>query len=146
MKKRNSRPIKTLKELEEQEEKDWRHLKIWGTVLTFLIVVCLLFLLATSMSSCTSQSANAQTYNGELRQDTTELRAIIRAYNHLIHQIWIDKPNYFEEALMESNEFLELNDLLYSQWEDTFKFYDEDDSIRYHQNWMSGDGRWPYED
>lgn len=143
---KNHRSIKTLQEIKEQEEKNWRALKIWGTVLTFFVVVCLLFLLASAMSSCSSRPANAQTYYRSLQKDTTELRQIIRAYNHLIHQIWIDKPNYFEEALMESDEFLELNDLLYSQWEDTFKFYNEEDSIRYHQNWMSGDGRWPYEE
>ena len=142
---KKNRPIKTLQEIEEQDKKNWNALRRWGTFMIFVIVVILLFLLSATMSSCNSQSANAQTYNGSLRQDTTELRAIIRAYNHLIHEIWLDKPNYFEEALMESNEFLELNDLLYSQWEDTFKFYNEEDSIRYHRNWMSGDGRFEYE-
>ena len=144
--KRSSRPIKTLKELEEQDKKNWNALRRWGTFMVFIVVVILLFLLSATMSSCSHQPANAQTYYRGLQKDTTELRQIIRAYNHLIHQIWIDKPNYFEEALMESDEFLELNDLLYSQWEDTFKFYNEEDSIRYHQNWMSGDGRWPYEE
>lgn len=143
---KNHRPIKTLQEIKEQEEKNWRALKIWGTVLTFFVVVCLLFLLASAMSSCSSRPANAQTYYRSLQKDTTELRQIIRAYNHLLHQIWIDKPNYVEEALMESDEFMELNDLLYSQWEDTFQFYNEDDSITYHRNWITGDGRWPYEE
>lgn len=143
---KNHRTIKTLREIKEQEEKNWNSLKRWGTFLIFVLIVCLLFLLASAMSSCPSRPANAQSYYRGLQKDTTELRQIIRAYNHLLHQIWIDKPNYFEEALMESDEFMELNDLLYSQWEDTFQFYNENDSIRYHRNWITGDGRWPYEE
>lgn len=144
--KRNSRAIKTLREIEEQDKKNWNALKRWSTFLVFVLIVCLLFLLSTTMYSCASRPANAQSYYRGLQKDTTELRAIIRAYNHLVHQIWIDKPNYFEEALMESNEFMELNDLLYSQWGDTFEFYNEDDSIRYHRNWITGDGRFEYEE
>lgn len=144
--KRNNRPIKTLIEIKEQDKKNWNALKKWSTFLVFVIVVCLFLLLASTMYSCASRPASAQTYHGGLKKDTTELRAIIRAYNHLVHQIWLDKPNYFEEALMESDEFMELNDLLYSQWGDTFRFYNEDDSIRYHRNWTTGDGRFEYEE
>lgn len=140
-----NRKIKTLKELEEDEKKNWNRLKIYGAVIIFFIVVLLLFLLPATMSSCSSRPVHAQAHY-EFRQDTTELRAIIRAYNHLLHRVWIDKPNYCEEALMETEEFMELNDLMFSQWEDTFDFYNEADSIEYHRNWMTGDGRWPYEE
>jgi len=135
-----NRKIKTLKELEEDEKKDWNRLKIYGAVIVFFIVVLLLFLLQATMSSCSSRPVHAQAHY-EFRQDTTELRAIIRAYNHLLHRVWIDKPNYCEDALCETPEFIELNDLLYSQWEDTFTFYNEQDSIDYHYNWRTGDGR-----
>ena len=139
MKKRNNRPIKTLQEIEKEQEMDWKYLKLWGIVVIFAILILLSFLLSTT-TSCT-RPVNAAEYTYVAKEDTTQLRAIIRAYNHLLHVVWIDKPNYVEDALCETPEFIELNDLLYSQWEDTFMFYNEQDSIDYHHNWRTGDGR-----
>lgn len=136
---KKSRPIKTLQEIEKEQEMDWKYLKLWGIVVIFAILILLSFLLSTT-TSCT-RPVNAAEYTYVAKEDTTQLRAIIRAYNHLLHRVWIDKPNYCEDALCETPEFIELNDLLYSQWEDTFTFYDEQDSIDYHHNWRTGDGR-----
>lgn len=59
---------------------------------------------------------------------------IIRAYNHLLHQVWLDKPTYVEECLVESDAFCELDELL-GDWGDTFQFYNQEDSIAYELNW-----------
>ena len=136
--------LKTLAEIEKEQEKDWKYLKLWGIVIIFAIIILLSFLLSTA-TSCT-RPVNAAEYPYVAKEDTTQLRAIIRAYNHLLHRVWIDKPNYCEDALCETPEFQELNDLMFSQWEDTFSFYDTQDSIEYYRNWKSGDGRFDYED
>lgn len=67
----------------------------------------------------------------------------LRAYNHLLHRIWVDKPNYVEDVLVEYDEFIVLDSLMNGHWQDTFEFYDEGDSIQYHENWESGDGLYP---
>ena len=112
----------------------WDNVKIFIVGVLFTVAMLILIFLASALSSCTSHAQSMP--RQELREDTTELRAIIRAYNHVLHRIWIDKPNYVEDVLTESDEFVELNSLLYSQWEDTFDFYNEQDSIDYHWNWI----------
>ena len=59
----------------------------------------------------------------------------LRAYNHLLHQVWLDRPSYVEDVLSEYDEFITLDSLLNGHWEDTFEFYNETDSIRYHNSW-----------
>lgn len=73
------------------------------------------------------------------RNDIKWYEETLRAYNHLLHQIWIDKPNYVEDVLTEYDAFVTLDSLLNGHWEDTFEFYDSKDSILYHQNWENGD-------
>ena len=58
----------------------------------------------------------------------------LRAYNHLLHRVWIDKPSYVEDCLTETNEWYVLDSLMNSHWEDTFEFYNEEDSLSYHLN------------
>ena len=60
----------------------------------------------------------------------------LRAYNHLLHQVWLDRPSYVEDVLSEYDEFITLDSLLNGHWEDTFEFYNTQDSIEYHQNWF----------
>lgn len=56
----------------------------------------------------------------------------MRAYNNLLHRVWIDRPGYVEEVLSETREFVVLDSLLNSDWDDIFIFYDVKDSIDYH--------------
>lgn len=60
----------------------------------------------------------------------------LRAYNHLLHRIWIDRPNYVEDVLCETDEFWVLDSLMNGHWEDTFEFYNTQDSVDYHENWF----------
>lgn len=43
---------------------------------------------------------------------------IIRAYEKLLHEVWLDKPSYVEDALMEGDAFIELDELLDGEWDD----------------------------
>lgn len=62
---------------------------------------------------------------------------IIRAYGNLLHEIWLDKPSYVEDALMEGDAFIELDELLDGEWGDVFVLRNKKDSIEYHNNWNS---------
>ena len=54
--------------------------------------------------------------------------------NDLLHRVWIDRPTYVEDALMESEEFAYADSLRESDWEDTFEFWNDSDSIAYYKN------------
>jgi hypothetical protein len=67
-------------------------------------------------------------------------KELVHAYGLVLHRVWIDRPCYTEDALMETSEFAELQNLLdEEQYHDIFKFYDEEDSIEYHDNWNTND-------
>ena len=63
-----------------------------------------------------------------------DYQKLMRAYNNLLHRVWIDRPGYVEEVLSETREFVVLDSLLNSDWDDIFIFYDVKDSIDYHHN------------
>lgn len=111
------------------------------------MVVTVLFCMCIILNSCKScgNTANAYTqskndaimaleYKNQLYGD------MLRAYNHLLHRIWLDNPTYVEEVLTESDEFCTLDGMLGSNWEDTFQFYNEEDSLSYYMNWDKKDG------
>lgn len=144
--KRNNRPIKTLQEIEKEQEKEWKMLKYTIAVFVAIVTIILILSIPFMFSSCTQPVKADNAGRVSVFEENSELRAIIVAYNHVLHRVWIDRPNYVEDALMETDEFQELNDLMFSQWEDTFSFYNEEDSIEYHRNWKSGDGRFDYDE
>lgn len=113
----------------------------------FAMALTLITFCTCSLVSCTSCRNTA---NADTRQEKDALMALeyknqlyghmLRSYNHLLHRIWLDNPTYVEEVLTESDEFAQLDDLMGGEWEDTFQFYDAEDSITYHMNWDSTDG------
>ena len=84
-----------------------------------------------AIAAMLDEKEQAIKYLEKRNQYTSDL---VRAYNHLVHRVWLDKPNYVEDVLTETDEFCEVNDLLSGNWADTFEFYDEKDSIEYHHN------------
>lgn len=112
-----------------------------------MIVFALLFCMCNALVSCKSCSNTANTYTQSKNDAIMALEYkdrlygdMLRAYNHLLHRVWLDNPTYVEEVLTESDEFYTLDDMMGGQWEDTFQFYNEEDSITYHMNWDSTDG------
>lgn len=109
-----------------------------GTCILILIVCAALIFCSAIVSGCSSQSARANIPENELlklKQQVNEQDELLRAYNHLLHRVWIDKPVYVEECLNETDEFIELYNLLDGNWQDTFSFYNDEDSISYQLNW-----------
>lgn len=65
-------------------------------------------------------------------------RELNNALQELIHCMWIDNPSYFEESLMETQEWQYADSIREHDWEDVFLFWSEQDSIEYHRNWNEG--------
>lgn len=102
------------------------YLKAIIAILAFFV----LFLTSLCMAACSTQSAKAAIPETELKNNR-----VINAYSALLHRIWIDKPSYVEDVLWECDEMLELDELLNGEWENTFEFWNKQDSIEYHLNW-----------
>lgn len=105
-----------------------------GTIVVAMIFV-ILIAIAIALVSCSTQAANAAIPEKELKVDSVHDAKIINAYSNLLHRIWIDKPSYVEDVLNEYDEFLELDELLDGDWNNTFEFWSKQDSIEYHLNW-----------
>lgn len=105
-----------------------------GTIVVAMIFV-ILIAIAIALVSCSTQAANAAIPEKELKVDSVRDTRIINAYSALLHRIWLDKPSYVEDVLWEYDEMLELDELLNGDWENTFEFWNKQDSIEYHLNW-----------
>ena len=104
-----------------------------------ILIICIALLFLVAFISCNGNSSA----NANIPEDTEYMRELrwydetLRAYNHLLHRVWIDRPNYVEDVLTECDEFIELDSLLNGHWGDTFEFYNRYDSVCYHNNWMN---------
>ena len=101
------------------------------------IVMCIIVFLSAICSGCTNNvKAVAQQTEKPVsyKYKYDKLEEITRAYNHLLHRIWVDKPVYVEDVLTETDEFCILDSLLNGEWADTFDFYNEEDSLAYDFN------------
>jgi hypothetical protein len=112
----------------DKEQKNY--LKAILTILAFFT----LFIVSLCLASCSTQSANAAVPEVELKNER-----VINAYSRLLHRIWLDKPSYVEDVLWESDEMLELDELLNGEWDKTFEFWSTQDSIEYNLNWLHVD-------
>ena len=112
---------------------------IFKCALAVLIYVMLYFFIGFMCTSCTSRSVAQVSMDNYLKSENDKLRSQISAYNALLHQIWLDKPNYFEEALCESDEWLNLDKAVDGDFQGAFTFKSEEDSIAYYNNWDNGD-------
>jgi len=99
-----------------------------SVIVTLIAIVALSLMLFITCQR--ERKVNAEPVNSESQWD----KEVIRAYNHLLHRVWIDRPSYVEDVLTETDEFVVLDSLLNGHWEDTFEFYSEEDSIAYHMN------------
>lgn len=70
----------------------------------------------------------------ELRQEAKQKTEIIACYGDLLHRIWIDKPSYVEDALMDSEEWSSLDSVLNGDFEDVFLFWNDKEKETYKNN------------
>jgi hypothetical protein len=104
----------------------------------YVILLATTLVLITGLLGCTTQPVKAGIPETELWKQQDSQR-IINAYSNLLHRIWIDKPSYVEDVLWDTDEMLELDELLGGEWDKTFEFWSAQDSIEYHLNWIHVD-------
>lgn len=108
-----------------------------------MIIMIALIFIAAILQGCNSGSASAKQADdlprrvAMLQYECDKQRETIAAYENLLHRVWIDNPTYFEECLMEGDEFAVLDVIYDSEWKDVFKFRCAEDSIAYERNWDS---------
>lgn len=99
------------------------------------LMFTLLFVL--TMACVSRQSAHANIpEKGVYLRSSEDYNKIIQAYSDVLHRVWIDRPSYVEDVLWETDEILVLEMLLGGDWNMTFEFHDEQDSIDYNDNWL----------
>lgn len=101
--------------------------------LTFAIGF-LMGVMGMAFASCGARETSAQELM--LQRECAERTQIQGAYSDVLHRVWIDQPQYVEDILWETEEFLRLDSLLQGDWEDTFDFWSAEDSIEYELHWQ----------
>lgn len=71
----------------------------------------------------------------ELRQEAKQKTEIIGYYGEVLHRIWLDKPSYVEDALMDSEEWVRLDSILNGDFEDVFLFWNDKEKETYKNNY-----------
>lgn len=104
----------------------------------FFVVLILTLAIAGFLCSCSPQhiSANDKSQEEmifELKCKLENQQELVRAYQNVLHEVWLDKPAYVEDALSEGDAFIELEEIMGDT--DVFKFHNKRDSIRYMYNW-----------
>ena len=114
-------------------------------IITFIFMIFLLFF-AAALTGCSSQSISANTAEGQeaeifmLRCKVANQKAIIEAYEDVLHEVWLDKPAYVEDALAEGDAFIHLDEIVGES--NVFRFHSKKDSLRYINNWYGGERLW----
>ena len=115
-------------------------------IVFFIIMATFIFtivFLAAALTGCSSQSAGAHTVEGEeaeifmLRCKVANQAEIIKAYEDVLHEVWLDKPAYVEDALAEGDAFIHLDEIMGEN--NVFRFHSKRDSLRYIYNWYGGE-------
>lgn len=113
------------------------------TVITFIamiIIICAILFCSAIVTGCSSQNATASGASSqeemifELKCKVENQKKLIRAYENVLHEVWLDKPNYVEDALSESDAFCDLNEIMGES--DVFQLRNTDDSVRYNYRWF----------
>ena len=122
-------------------DKEINNLKLTVTTICYMLFLAGIIWIASALSSCSSQPLNASntckdTQEAEifmLRCKTANQAAIIKAYEDVLHEVWLDKPAYVEDALAEGDAFIHLDEVMGEN--NVFRFRNKQDSIRYMHNW-----------
>lgn len=108
--------------------------------IALLATISAMVFLAAALTSCSSQNATANNPVSqeemifELKCKLENQQKLIRAYENVLHEVWLDKPNYVEEALAEGDAFIELEEIMGDT--DVFRLRNKNDSVRYKYEWF----------
>lgn len=110
------------------------------TFIAMIIVICFILFCSAIITGCSSQNATASDTSSqeemifELKCKLENQKKLVRAYQNVLHQVWLDKPNYVEDALSETDEFCDLNEIMGET--DVFQLRNAEDSLRYKYQWF----------
>ena len=127
-------------------KKEKETIKLFLLTVGFFLFFGFVIFLAAALTGCSSQSISANTAEDEeaeifmLRCKVANQKAIIEAYEDVLHEVWLDKPAYVEDALAEGDAFIHLDEIMGEN--DVFRFHSKKDSIRYMNNWYGGESSW----
>lgn len=128
-------------------DKEKEILKLNAVTFVFVLFLGIIIFLAAMLTGCSSQSAGAHnTIEGEeaeifmLRCKVANQAEIIKAYEDVLHEVWLDKPAYVEDALAEGDAFIHLDEIMGEN--NVFRFHSKKDSLRYMNNWYGGERSW----
>ena len=124
------------------------NVKLAIVTLIYCLFLAFVIWISASLSSCSSQPIKAsRTIKNAQEAELFMLKckvdnqaALIHAYEDVLHEVWLDKPSYVEDALSEGDAFIELNEIMGEN--DVFQFRNKQDSIRYTNNWNGGESSW----
>lgn len=69
------------------------------------------------------------------KEESRQKTEIIGCYGEVLHRIWLDKPSYVEDALMDSEEWIRLDSILGGDFEDVFLLRDWYEKETYKNNY-----------
>lgn len=121
-------------------------LKLGMITLIFMLFFGFLLFFAAALTGCSSQSISANTAEDQeaeifmLRCKVANQKAIIEAYEDVLHEVWLDKPAYVEDALAEGDAFIHLDEIVGES--NVFRFHSKKDSLRYINNWYGEERLW----
>ena len=127
-------------------EKEKNNVKLAITTFCYICFIMFIMWLAATLTACSNQQLQANTVEGQeaeifmLRCKTANQAAIIKAYEDVLHEVWLDKPAYVEDALAEGDAFIHLNEIMGEN--NVFRFHNKRDSLRYMHNWNGGELSW----
>ena len=114
-----------------------------GTAVIIMITMILVLTCCQQPATAAKPELPEKAVQAQITIENRQLnyyKELVHAYELVLHRVWIDRPCYTEDALMETQEFSVLQNLLdEEQYHEIFKFYDENDSIEYHDNWNTND-------
>ena len=127
-------------------DKEKETIKLSLLTVGFFLFFSLVMFIAAALTGCSSKPISANTVEGQeaeifmLRCKVANQKAIIEAYEDVLHEIWLDKPSYVEDALSEGDAFIHLDEIMGEN--DVFRFHSKKDSLRYMNNWYGGESSW----
>ena len=127
-------------------DKEIETIKLASITIVFFLFFGFIMFVAAALTGCSSQSISANTAEGQeaeifmLRCKVANQKAIIEAYEEVLHEVWLDKPAYVEDALAEGDAFIHLDEIVGEN--DVFRFHSKKDSLRYMNNWYGGERSW----
>lgn len=107
--------------------------KIIVAVIVMILLAITLYIVGRKSSN--ANAAEVSTPQVEQKRNVS-YEELIYAYNKVLHRVLIDRPSYYEDVLVESEEYCRLQCLLFPEDEDIIYDFSPEDSLQYIDNML----------